>query len=168
MTASPTPCGDAATVSVLVEVSQDAAFDVFTREIDLWWRHGPQYRFAGRVPGALTLEPGVGGRLFEAYASESGPHVLERGRVVEWVPPARLAFEWRANNFAPAERTLVEVSFEPAARGTRVTVRHSGWAALRPGHPARHGLEGAAVSRMIGLWWGEIMSGLREYLAEKG
>jgi uncharacterized protein YndB with AHSA1/START domain len=168
MSALPKPSGDAATVSVVVEVAPDVAFDIFTREIDLWWRHGPQYRFAGRVPGALTLEPGLGGRLFEAYASESGPHVLERGRVIEWAPPTRLAFEWRANNFVPGERTLVEVSFEPSAAGTRVTVRHSGWAALRPGHPARHGLEGAAVSRMIGQWWGVIMSGLREYAAERG
>jgi hypothetical protein len=36
---------------------------------------------------------------------------------------------------------------------------------LPEGHPARHGLEAAAFSRMIGLWWGELMTGLREHVA---
>jgi hypothetical protein len=34
---------------------------------------------------------------------------------------------------------------------------------LRPDHPARHGREGAEFYRMIGLWWGEQMSSLREH-----
>jgi hypothetical protein len=48
-----------------------------------------------------------------------------------------------------------------------VTLRHSGFAALREGHPARHGLEGAAMSRRIGLWWGDLLSGLREHVATR-
>jgi hypothetical protein len=32
---------------------------------------------------------------------------------------------------------------------------------LRADDPARHGLQGADFSRMIGLWWGEQMSSLR-------
>jgi hypothetical protein len=48
-----------------------------------------------------------------------------------------------------------------------VTLRHPGFAALREGHPARHGLEGAAMSRMIGLWWGDLLSGLREHVATR-
>jgi hypothetical protein len=28
----------------------------------------------------------------------------------------------------------------------------------------RHGVEGAAFSRMIGLWWGELMTALREFI----
>ncbi len=58
--------------------------------------------------------------------------------------------------------------FEPAAGGTRVTVRHRGWASLRPGHPARRGLEGAPFSRMIGLWWGDLMTALREHVEKRG
>ena len=49
--------------------------------------------------------------------------------------------------------------------GTLVTVRHGGWTALRDDHPARHGLKGAAFSRMIGLWWGELLTSLREHAA---
>jgi hypothetical protein len=49
------------------------------------------------------------------------------------------------------QSTEVEVLFEPTITGTRVTVRHRGWSAIRPGHPVQHGVEGAAFSRMIGL-----------------
>ena len=56
----------------------------------------------------------------------------------------------------------------PTITGTRVTVRHRGWSAIRPGHPVRHGVEGAAFSRMIGLWWGELMTGLREFIETDG
>ncbi|HTY48850.1 MAG TPA: hypothetical protein VMB48_04070, partial [Steroidobacteraceae bacterium] len=60
------------------------------------------------------------------------------------------------------------VTFEPVQAGTRVTVCHRGWAAIRADHPARHGLAGTAFSRMLGLWWGDLMSALREYVAEQG
>jgi hypothetical protein len=36
---------------------------------------------------------------------------------------------------------------------------------LRADHPARHALQGADFARMIGLWWGEQMSSLREACA---
>lgn len=98
--------GDRATVSVLVKVPQITAFEVFTRETDLWWRKGPRFR-SGRQPGALT--------------------------------------------------------FEPSQSGTLVTVQHRGWAASRADHPARHGLQGADFSRMMGLWWGDLMTAMRVY-----
>jgi uncharacterized protein YndB with AHSA1/START domain len=78
-----------------------------------------------------------------------------------WDPPRLLAFTWRNVNFAPNESTEVEVQFSPAGAGTLVTVTHHGLSALRADHPARHGLQGAAFSRMIGLWWGEQMTSLR-------
>ncbi|MEO8103167.1 MAG: hypothetical protein ABI790_11600 [Betaproteobacteria bacterium] len=67
---------------------------------------------------------------------------------------------WWLVNFAPDERTEVEVLFSPSASGTRVTVIHRGWSALRRDHPARHGLIGAEFIRMIGLWWGEQLKAL--------
>jgi len=44
-------------------------------------------------------------------------------------------------------------------------VTHRGLSALHPDHPVRHGLRGADFSRMIGLWWGEQMSSLRQVCA---
>ena len=162
------PSGDQTTVSVTVAVDQSIAFEVFTTEIDLWWQRGVRFRHGGRHPGVLCFEPGVGGRLFESVEIHPGTtRTYEVGRVIAWEPPGRFVLEWRNANFAPNESTEVEVLFEPAASGTRVTVQHRGWAALRPGHPARHGLEGAAFSRMMGLWWGDLMTSLREFLASR-
>lgn len=159
--------GDQARVSVSVAVPPQAAFEVFTSEIDLWWRRGPKYRNAGTRAGFIRLEPHVGGRLFESMESENGTHVFEVGRVRVWEPPTRLAFSWRNSNFTPDELTEVEVQFAPSANGTLVTVTHRGFATLREDHPARYGLHGAAFSRMIGLWWGEQMTSLREWSTER-
>ncbi len=154
--------GDQARISVVVAVPLEVAFEVFTTEIDHWWRRGPKFRHAGRRAGLIRLEPCVGGRLFESIDSEDGERIFEVGRVHVWDPPSRLAFTWRLANFAPDEVTNVTVEFAPTSTGTLVTVTHVGWGALRADHPARHGLQGAAFSRMIGLWWGEQMSSLRE------
>jgi uncharacterized protein YndB with AHSA1/START domain len=159
--------GDQAKVSVFVAVKPADAFAVFTEETDLWWRRGLKYRLAGRRPGVLCFEPGVGGRLFESFETESGTQVYETGRITVWEPPRRLVVKWRNANFASNESTELEVLFEPSGTGTRVTVNHRGWAALRPDHPARHGLAGAAFSRMMGLWWSDQMTSLRELIEAK-
>jgi uncharacterized protein YndB with AHSA1/START domain len=158
------PPGDAATVSVYVSVSQGDAFEVFTQEIDKWWRHGVKFRMAGRRRGELFFECHLGGRLFETFERAGGAHTREVGKVVRWEPPRRFGLEWRGANFEPGEKTLVDVTFEASGEGTLVTVRHSGWSSLRDDHPARHGLAGPAFSRMIGLWWGDLMAALREYV----
>lgn len=159
--------GDSARVSVTVAVAPPLAFEIFTEEIDRWWRRGIKFRQAGGRGGFLRIEPGVGGRLFESIDGDSGPHVLEVGRVRVWEPPQRLCFTWRSANYAAHEHTEVDVEFAPAISGTLVTVTHRGLAALRADHPARHGLQGADFSRMIGLWWGEQMSSLREMCAAR-
>jgi len=159
-----TPPGDSVTVTVFVSVPPAAAFDVFTREIDLWWKQGPRYRIAGRRPGQLSFEPGAGGRLLETFESPAGTQTFVVGKVTAWQPPARLELEWRAVNFRPEEKTFVTVRFEPSRHGTLVTVRHRGFAALRPDHPVQHGLAGAEFSRMLGLWWGDLMTSLREHV----
>lgn len=155
------PAGDQARVSVLVEVPPAAAFRIFTEEIDSWWRRGQRYRVIGGDRGIIHLEAGVGGRLFESVGTGPEPRIVETGRVTAWDPPARFVFEWRAVNFAPGETTEVEVLFEESRSGTLVTVTHRGWSQIRPDHPARHGLEVAGFLRMLGMWWGDLMSSLR-------
>src|SRR5262249_29672681 len=147
-----------ARVSVAVMVPPHTAFEIFTGEIDRWWRRGPKFRHAGRRGGFVHLEPRIGGRLFESIDADNGGGalVLGVGRWLVWEPPWGLAFSWRNANFGADEITQVEVEFVPSRTGTIVTVTHRGWSALPPDHPARHGLQGAAFSRMIGLWWGEL------------
>ena len=155
------PRGDRAVVSVLVKVPPPEAFRVFTEEIDAWWRAGLRYRI-GRQRSVVHLEPRLGGRLFESFETRSGGHVKETGRVICWEPPSRLVLEWRAVNFAPDEKTEVEVSFAASPSGTLVTVEHRGWSKIRPDHPVRHGQDAAAFLRGMGMWWGDLMSSLRE------
>lgn len=153
--------GDRARVSVAVAVPPSLAFEIFTADIDRWWRRGIKYRHSSTSGGLMCIEPQVGGRLFESFDSGGNATVIEVGRVQVWDPPNRLNFTWRNANFAPDEQTQVDIEFAPTASGTLVTVTHSGLAMLREDHPARHGLQGAQFSRMIGLWWGEQMSSLR-------
>jgi uncharacterized protein YndB with AHSA1/START domain len=154
---------------VSVAVPPDVAFEVFTAEIDRWWRRGLEYRHAaGR--GFIHLEPHVGGRLFEQHDAPDGgaPRVIECGRVLAWEPPARLVFTWRNATFSATESTEVEVTFVATANGgTQVTVRHRGWETLRPDHPARHGQDDRAFARALGLWWGGQLSSLRELVAAR-
>jgi uncharacterized protein YndB with AHSA1/START domain len=157
--------GDRARVSVAVAVAPAEAFEIFTGDIDRWWRRGPKFRHSASRSGMLCIEPRVGGRLFESFDADGTQHVVDIGRVRVWEPPRCLKFTWRAMNFAPHEHTEVEVQFEPTASGTLVTVTHSGLSGLRPDHPARHSLQGAEFCRMIGLWWGEQMSSLRMHCA---
>jgi uncharacterized protein YndB with AHSA1/START domain len=155
--------GDKAKVTLFVAVPPEVAFDVFTREVDLWWKRGLKFRHSGRHAGKLAFEGGVGGRLFETYTVAGEERMMEVGHIVAWDPPAHLQFEWRNANFAPHEKKEVEVRFTPASGGTQVSLEHRGWSTLPAGHPARHGLEGAAFSGMIGMWWSELLGAFRNH-----
>jgi hypothetical protein len=151
---------EVATVTTLVAVDPVSAFDVFTSEIGQWWRSEPRYRFDPEKNGTMRFEPGVGGRLLEVHDAKTGAG-FEVGRVLVWDPGARLVFEFRGRDFAPGERTEVEVRFEAEGKGTRLTLEHRGWDAIRPGHPARHGQTGPAFGDMIGLWWADLLVAIR-------
>jgi uncharacterized protein YndB with AHSA1/START domain len=157
--AAPTP-GDQAVVSVLVKVEPAEAFRIFTEEIDGWWRAGLKYRI-GRKRSVVHLEPKLGGRLFESFETAAGEKVKETGHVICFEPPTRLMLEWRAVNFAPQERTEVEVLFEASPSGTLVTVRHRGWSKIRADHPVRHGADVSAFIRNMGMWWADLLTSLR-------
>ena len=168
MSSAPLP-GDQARVTVSVAVPPDEAFRIFTEEIDQWWRRGPRFRNASGERGMLCIEPKPGGRVFESTGGEADAPaaVIEIGRVSAWEPPRRLVFSWRASNFAPAEATEVEALFEPSPSGTRLTVTHRGWRALRADHPVRHGQETAAFIRGMGSWWGDLLTSLREHASRE-
>lgn len=159
---------DQVRVSISVAVPPDEAFRLFTTCVDQWWRQGVRFRNGGRDGSTLHLEPRLDGRLFEVFTTRAGQAAprpaIEIGRVLAWEPPTRLVLRWRNSNFAPEERTEVEVAFAPSAGpvpSTRVTVIHRGWSTLRPDHPARHGLPGPAFSRMMGMWWADQLTSLR-------
>jgi hypothetical protein len=160
--------GDAARVTVMVAASPEVAFEVFTKEVDLWWRQGPRFRPMGRKPGVVHFEPGVGGRLFESFGDGPSQKVIPLGRVTIWEPPAHLAFEWRNSTFAPDEHTTVDVRFTGVHGKTEVTVEHRGWKALRDDHPAKHGLAGSRFIASVGTFWGDLMTAMREHVSSRG
>ena len=147
MTSVTSPRGDRAWATVSVAVPPERAFRPFTEEIKLWWRRGPRFRNVHGDQGIICVEPRVSGRVFESVGEGANEIVCEVGKSKLWQPSERLISEWHASNFAPDERTEVELTFVRSRSGTQVTVEHRGWSAIRPDHPVRHGQEDAAFMR---------------------
>jgi uncharacterized protein (TIGR02594 family) len=155
--------GDRVSASVFVDAPPAIAFEVFTEQIDAWWRHGLKFRVGGRGLSVLHLEPRLCGRLFETIPGPEGigHHVVQTGTVTHWDPPRALCIEWRGVNFAPHETTTVSVAFDPRRDGTQVTLVHAGFAALPPDHPVRHGKPVPQFVTQMAMWWSDQMSSLR-------
>src|SRR5665811_161590 len=123
-------------VAIRVKATPARAFEVFTRDIGLWWRDNALFRFTPKGSGLLSFEPGPDGRLIETLP---GGAVFEIGRITAWSPGERLVFDWRQAGFTPDQTTEVEVTFTPVGEETRVSVEHRGWDAIPQAHVARHG-----------------------------
>jgi uncharacterized glyoxalase superfamily protein PhnB/uncharacterized protein YndB with AHSA1/START domain len=119
----------AITRTVTVRLDPDRAFDAFTSDMEIWYPRGPHsFNFPDRTVG-IVLEPGVGGRWREVWGDGDG---YEIGRVLAWEPGRRLLLSYR-NRYLPEDPlTEIEVRFEPAPGGTRVTLEHRGWELLPP------------------------------------
>jgi uncharacterized protein YndB with AHSA1/START domain len=152
-------------VTTVVAVDPATAFSIFTRDIGAWWKpRGQQLFREGRI-GTMRFEPGPNGRLLEVY--DDGPEeFFEIGRILEWIPGAKLAFEWRQAGFGAREITRVDIQFEALEGGTRITLEHRGWESLPRRSPCRHGLSGSAFTAMIGARWGDQLTFLRAYASK--
>ncbi len=143
--------------SVQVAVDPLTAFEVFTDDIDTWWKRTPMFRFRPGVDATMRLNRDRFVAIFDAATGAAH----EIGKVLVWEPGERLVFEWRLTNFAPDEVTEVEVRFAATPGGTEVTLEHRGWGALRPDHPARHGLDDARYAPLLGQMWLEVLRAYR-------
>jgi len=140
-----------------VKATPQRAFEVFTRDIALWWRPNPEFAFTPRSPGVVAFEGQE--RLVERLPSGK---VFEVGKVTAWEPGARLAFGWRQATFAPDQATDVEVTFEAVGEETRVTVVHTGWDSVPREHVAKHGMANSYFMKRHGDWWRELLDRLGE------
>ncbi|HEX7148819.1 MAG TPA: SRPBCC domain-containing protein [Actinomycetota bacterium] len=85
-------------------------------------------RSASRRP----VEPFVGGRFVEVWDEATGEG-FEIGRVRVWEPGRRVVYSWRQADWPPGQEMEIEVSFDPAAGGTLVTIEVRGWERLTGG-----------------------------------
>lgn len=116
-------------VSIDVNLDPAAAFEIFTGEIDRWWRPGPQnWNDRFRAVG-IRIEPRVGGRWLEIH--DNPEEVFDCGRITVWQPPSRFVFLYHDIGH-DIDDTEIEVRFEPVGGKTRVTIRHRGWEKVSP------------------------------------
>ncbi|MBA2460203.1 MAG: SRPBCC domain-containing protein [Actinobacteria bacterium] len=137
--------------SVDVGVDPGTAFSLFTGEIGRWYR---SERWSWNDPGravGIRIEPGIGGRWLEVWDAETGEG-FELGRVLVWEPGVRLVVTYRNVHMPPGD-TEIEVRFEPAEAGTRVTLEHRG-----VGHMSDEQRDNA---------WLSFMGWFRDYVAER-
>jgi thiopurine S-methyltransferase len=62
---------DQVRVTVSMRVPPAVAFEVFTKEIDVWWKRGPQFRRFETNAGTIHFECTLGGRLLETLDGDS-------------------------------------------------------------------------------------------------
>lgn len=146
-------------VSLRVKATPERAFEVFTQEIDAWWRPNQLFQITPRGDGELRFENRE--RLVSVLPSGKE---FEVGRITVWAPGERLAFTWRQATFAPDQTTHVEVRFEAVGDETRVTVEHRGWDAIPPEHVARHGFPLHVFQMRQAEYWRALLASMGRLL----
>jgi len=136
---------DALVKWVIVRCPAPLAWQVFTAQLSRWWPLGGHSVFED--DGAqCRLEPSAGGRIYEL--SRDGAEALW-GTVLICEPPRRLCFTWHPGR-APATAQHVTVLFHPSEGGTRLELRHEGWASLGP--------HAEAVKKQYAAGWEDILA----------
>jgi uncharacterized protein YndB with AHSA1/START domain len=108
---------------VLVNASQERAFELFTKGMSRWWP--PTHSTLKSPLKEYIVEPQQGGRW---YAVGEDGSTAQTGYVIEWQPPQRVVLAWQLGadwQFDPALVTEVEVRFiTESALSTRVELEH--------------------------------------------
>jgi uncharacterized protein YndB with AHSA1/START domain len=108
---------------VLVNASQERAFDLFTNGMSRWWP--PTHSILKSPLKEYIVEPQEGGRW---YAVGEDGSTAQTGYVIEWQPPERIVLAWQLGadwQFDPALVTEVEVRFiTENPQSTRVELEH--------------------------------------------
>ena len=111
------------TKSVVVNVEQQRAFDVFTTGIDSWWPRS--HHLASSPLKESVIEPWEGGGWYGLCEDGTKDHA---GRVLKWNPPDSVVLAWQITGewrYDPDFLTEVEVRFiAEAPDRTRVELEH--------------------------------------------
>ncbi|MGE0594943.1 MAG: SRPBCC domain-containing protein [Hyphomonadaceae bacterium] len=128
---------DLSPIVKVIEVRRSAAdaFRLFTEETSTWWplaTHSRGRTAEGEIAEAMTIEPRVGGRVYETWTNGE---TKDWGEVLAFEPGKRFAMTWNIQ-----AGTEVEVRFEALAPDQcRVTLTHSKWELIDPELAAKRG-----------------------------
>ncbi len=118
---------DALRLTFEIACSKDHAFDVWTTRLSSWWPR--DHSASGHPDTVVTLEPRLGGRIFECTPDG---HEIDWGEVTVWSPPDRLVYLWHIGR-ERAVATTVDLTFvDTGDETTRLEIVHSGWERLGP------------------------------------
>jgi len=124
---------------VSVALSQEDAFDRFTREIHLWWPLGDRFSVGKEGSDTVSFGAGEGGDIVEHF--KDGDKTVW-GTVLVWQPPSVVRFTWHPGSERSAN-LIVQVNFSQVTGGTEVELTHTGWENLgERGAAIRGGYEG--------------------------
>jgi len=149
--------------SLLVNVSIERAFEVFTGEFDAWW---PRSHHLGSAPAKRTvMEPRLGGRIYSE--GEDGSSV-QWAQILVWEPPTRFVMAWQISPAwkrepDPVKCSEVEVMFTAETDGqTLVELEHR--------HFERHGEGGEVIRTQVGGdgGWGSLLKLFKAKTEEAG
>nr|BFE59862.1 SRPBCC family protein [Dactylosporangium thailandense] len=135
---------------IVVGVSAQRAFEVFTADMTSWW---PARHHIGSAPiEEVVIEPRVGGRWYTRHQDGSQ---TSTGVVTAWEPPGRFEVTWQIGadwKYHDDLVTTIEVLFvAEAERRTRVRLEHRGLEA--------YGADAAAMRATFeepGAWTGTL------------
>jgi len=84
---------------------------------DAWLSSDGHEKITSGKPAQMSAQEGAAFTVWNGYIS---------GRNLKLEPPRRIVQSWRTTKFSAADPdSQIEVLLEPAAGGTRITVRHS-------------------------------------------
>ena len=115
--------------TVNVPCTQERAFQIFANDFSAWWpkdKHSVSAMDGGKPAREVSLEPRTGGAVSEIGHDGTA---YNWGSVAKYDPHAQLSLLWHIGK-PVEEATLVDVTFEATADGTKVTLTHHGWEAL--------------------------------------
>jgi len=146
--------------AIVVDASQQRAFDVFTSGIGTWWP--PDHHILQCELAEMVFEPRVGGGIVDRGVDGSECR-WATVRVLE--PPRRVVFSWDINTqwqieTDPARTSEVEVRFIPDGDNrTRVELEHR--------HLERHGEGWEQIRRAVESdgGWPDTLRRFAEHLA---
>lgn len=125
MTAEAVPELEPVRKELVVRCRLGLAFEVFTARMAEWWPMA-SHSVGQEQTRSVTVEPAVGGRLYETCADGS-EHTW--GEVTHWDPPSGFDCTWHPGR-QPNQATRLSLRFEAEGEGTRVRLEHRGWEIL--------------------------------------